>query len=634
MAASTIVSFAAWPCLFALGTAVTAADPSPAQLPEGAIARLGDTRLRHAAPATCLTFSPDSRHLITGGRDQRLRVWDVQTGAAIKSAEVSYIPAAVRFTHGGSRLAVAASFGSLLRFLHPESLKESAVATGTSNEVAMSDNSKLVATVASENILTVSEIDTGLPKLEIPLENPTRYRSAFLPAGKSILVADNPGKVTVYQVAGGKPLLSFDHGGPIESLVMSGDGKRLATGGVGADGIVKIWDLTGNGKNLKPVVEVKGVSRPQAWFGADRIAAASLDGAGVYDLAHKRWAGFARGVTGEWAVSPDEKYVAAIGKDSLRIRIWELASGKQLHAENDAFPNVAMLAPISDGKSLFFVAGDVAYRWSMDKSEVVVAGRLTSTTIVAASGGGRLAVATPREVLIYDKFDPAKDLNSKPSRTLSEHAAGPRAVAVSSDGRRVAYSGEAERIIVADAATGKTIRVLPVKTVGLGLAFTADGSKLAMVGRDGFLRLWPIDADGGEDSDLWRVRLQRATRAAVAFSPDGTMVAATSATMIKVVNPTTGEVVAQLDRGEVDDGVFQYLAFSPNSRLIVTGAGGHSGTVQVYDLTRRTVIRRFNTSLGSIHRLAVFPDGMRAVSAGAEEVITVWDLTGRNDQRK
>ena len=36
-------------------------------LPTGAIARLGDTRLRHAAPATCLAFSPDSRQIITGG---------------------------------------------------------------------------------------------------------------------------------------------------------------------------------------------------------------------------------------------------------------------------------------------------------------------------------------------------------------------------------------------------------------------------------------------------------------------------------------------------------------------------------------------------------------------------------------
>ena len=120
--------------------------------------------------------------------------------------------------------------------------------------------------------------------------------------------------------------------------------------------------------------------------------------------------------------------------------------------------------------------------------------------------------------------------------------------------------------------------------------------------------------------------------AAVAFSPDGAMVAATSATMIKVVNTATGEQIAQLDRRDIDDGVFQHVSFSPDSRLIVTGSAGLSGAVHVYELETRTLIRRFTTSLGSIHRLTVLADGSRAVSAGAEEVITLWDLTGRQSK--
>ena len=398
--------------------------------------------------------------------------------------------------------------------------------------------------------------------------------------------------------------------------------------------MLKIWNLDkpGEVKNVKPAVEIKGVSRPQAWFGADRIAAANREGAGIYDLAKKDWVGFARGVGDEWAVSPDEKLIASAGAAALRVRVWDLTSGKQIHSENDAFPDVAFLAPTPDGKSLFVIAGDAAYLWPMGQREAIAAGQLPSKAIVAASGGGRLAVATPGGVLIYDGFNPSKGLGPSPSRTLKEQAAGPRAVAVSSDGRRVAYSGEAARIVVADAVTGKTIRVLPVETIGLGLEFTPDGSKLAVVGRDAFLRLWPIDAAGGEDSDVWRVRLQRAPRAAVAFSPDGAMVAVTSATMIKVVNTATGEQIAQLDRRDIDDGVFQHVSFSADSRLIVTGSAGLSGAVHVYELETRTLIRRFTTSLGSIHRLTVLPDGSRAVSAGAEEVITLWDLTGRQSK--
>jgi WD40 repeat protein len=604
-------------------------------LPAGAVARLGDTRLRHAAPATCIVISPDSRHIISGGRDEMLRVWDARTGEAVRSASIPFAPLALQFTKGGTRLALAAGNGSPVLFYDPETLKELATySTGSVEGFALSENGKLIASITPNNELTVSDIETGLPRLEIPIEGNTGHRFAFLPDGKSIALADRAGKVTLFRVAGGKPWLTIDHGGPIDGLAVRGDGKRLATGSEAGEGTLKIWALDGRNETTKPLAVIHGVSRPRAWFGTDRLAAADREGAGVFDLARRTWAGYARGATGEWAVSPDERFIASTGTTSLRVRVWDLPSGKQLHAQNDSFPNVALLAPTADGKALFILAGDVASLWQVGRPEADAAGQLPASAIVAAAGWKRLAVATAKEVLIFDEFDPARGIVGGPDRRLAEWAAGPRAIAVSPDGKKVAYSGQSERIVVADAATGKTIRVLPGKTIGLGLAITADGSKLAVVGRDAFLRMWSIDVAGGEDSDLWRVRLQRAPRAAVAISPDGLLVAATSATMIKVVSSTTGEVVAQLDRRDIDDGIFQHVAFTPDSRSIVTGSAGLSGAIHVYDLTTRASIRRFTTSLGSIHRLAVFPDGSQAATAGAEEVITLWDLTGKSGMHK
>jgi WD40 repeat protein len=229
-------------------------------LPTGAIARLGETRLRHAAPATCLAFSPDSRQIITGGRDETLRIWDVRTGDSVQTLSVEYTPEAIRFTHSGTRLAVAAGNGTPVRFFHPGTLKkESSFEGGSSDGFEVSADGKLIASITADNHFTVSEVETGLPMLEIPQDAPTGYRFAFLPVGKSIAFADRAGKVTLFKVAGGKPLLTFDHGGPIDGLAVRGDGKRLATGGGGSGGTLKIWNLDkpGEVKNVKPAVEIK-----------------------------------------------------------------------------------------------------------------------------------------------------------------------------------------------------------------------------------------------------------------------------------------------------------------------------------------------------------------------------------------
>jgi WD40 repeat protein len=601
------------------------APPASGAMPAGAVARLGDSRLRHAALPTCVTFSPDSRRVVTGGQDGTVRVWSVETGEAVTTLQLGYPPTAIHFTPDGSKLAVHAD--SMIRFLHPNTLaRTSAFATGAGVEFAVSADGKLVLAVAAGGPVTVTELDTGLPRLELPAGG----RFAFHPDGKLVAHADEKGKVTLYQITGGKPVATFDHGGAVNGLVFSPDGKRLATGGLNPN-VVKVWDI--GAKNAKPAVEIAGATNPRAWVGNDRVAAAEGFGAGTYDLTAKKWVGFAKGVSGEWAVSPDGTTIAATGTNGLRVRLWDLTTGEQLHAENDTFPDAALLLPTADGKAVFLLAGDAAFHWPVDKAGATPAGTLAGKALVAAAGGDRLAVATPEGILIYDDFDPAKPLPSKPSRTITEEAAGCRSVAVSADGKKVAYSGpsgEEPRTMIADSATGTTLRMLPPPhTAGLALAFSPDGTKLAVVGRDGFLRVWPVERPAGADAPLWKVRIQRGLRGTVAFSPDGKLIAASSSTRLMVVNAADGEEAFYLDLAEFDDGVYQHAAFSPDGRLLVTGSAGLTGAVQIWEVATHSPVRRYATGLGSVNRLGVFPDGRRVVSAGAEEVVTVWDLTFR-----
>jgi len=549
-----------------------------------------------------------------------LRIWEVATGEALNSfqSKDSAINRA-RFTSDGTLL--AAQFGdSQVHFLNPETLKETgSFPAQIGSEFALSSDGQMIAHIAPNGLLRVTELRRNLEKLEVPLGSPFQFH----PRNKLIAVADPKGVVTLFMLAGGKPVITIENGGKVTGLAFSPDGKRVACG-VGT--VAKIWDIS-DGKTATPAEEIKDTGRVGIWLNNDRITVGNAESAGVYDLKAKMWVGRAEGISGDWAISPDGTKLAATGAGGLRIRLWDLISGKQLHAENDTFPDTALLAPNPDGKSVFLLAGDHAFLWPIDKTTATPFGKLPGNAIVAAIGKERLAVATQEGVSVYDGFDPTKPLPARPSRTITENAVGCRSVAVSPDGKKMAFSGDAARIVIADAVTGKAVRTLPTQTIALSLAFDPTGETLAVIGRDGFLRL--AHAGEGNEADLWKVRVQRGQHGTVAFSADGKLIAASSSGLIKVVNASDGTEVFTVG-GLFDNGLIEQLEFSPDGRHLLVASEGMTGGIRIWELATQSLVRHFSTGFGTVYRLGLFPDGKRLVSAGAEEAITLWDLTGRH----
>ncbi len=150
------------------------------------------------------------------------------------------------------------------------------------------------------------------------------------------------------------------------------------------------------------------------------------------------------------------------------------------------------------------------------------------------------------------------------------------ALAFSPDGQILAaghWGGEVHLWQVTD---GRLLHTLPPQTDFCeveGLAFTADGQRLAVAGArhelDHVIRLWTV-ADGSIHQDL---SLSSETNA-VAISPDGQLLAAGTREGVTLWQMPEGALLQALERGSEDGAESDWVtdvAFSPDGRMLVVG---------------------------------------------------------------
>ena len=80
-------------------------------LPAGALVRLGSAKFRLPQGAATLTFSPDSKQLISGDNQGNIQAWEVATGKVLRSWKMSQSNVIfMRFSPDGKRLGVSSTY--------------------------------------------------------------------------------------------------------------------------------------------------------------------------------------------------------------------------------------------------------------------------------------------------------------------------------------------------------------------------------------------------------------------------------------------------------------------------------------------------------------------------------------------
>jgi WD40 repeat protein len=440
--------------------------------------------------------------------------------------------------------------------------------------------------------------------------------------------------------------LRLRHGGPVDAVAFSPDGRLLASAGgdepvrdYEREQAISLWEA-GTGKEVARL-RVPGWNVWAAAFSPDgkTLAATSTRGAGVHAVgtltlwdvatgkALHHLPSARRSMTAlPLAFSPDGKQVAANDADGV-LRVWDAATGApdphvRIHFRASALaysPKGDTLAAGGwDGTVHRFdtTTGKERSAWPGHPRWLNSLAFSADGKVLASLGfGGSLRVwrtDTGKEISLPGrKPGPALSLACSPTGSLLavletqalETSAGRQVVRLwdLADGARPA--GE----LSLAGRKGDLPAGSPEALTASCISFSTDGKTLAVAGRDGAVRLWDV---GKRRPRTWPGGHQEAVRA-FAYARDGrTLVTGGDDHTVRFWDPASGKERRTLDAGAA----VTALALSPDGRLLA--AGGEDGTVVVRDAAtgrERTRIAQADERLGGARRtvaaLAFASDG-------------------------
>ncbi len=190
-------------------------------------------------------------------------------------------------------------------------------------------------------------------------------------------------------------------------------------------------------------------------------------------------------------------------------------------------------------------------------------------------------------------------------------------VAFSSDGKTLA-SGSADMVYLWDAETGEALGELENETLIHDVAYSPDGSLLAVGCDDGNLRLW--DVAQGEVLNIWEAHPDSQV-VSVVFSPDGSRLASSGWDgMVRLWDVEAGEEIFTLEVAT------ESLAFSPDGALLAAGGGWDSPALLLWDAITGEQLAALAGHTMSVKSVAFSPDGSLLASGGWDGTVRLWGV--------
>lgn len=304
-----------------LGGAAAFHTPTARELFDGAV--------MHADPDVVMVCADPSRNrAVTAHKDRSICLWNLQSGATVH-----------RYRTRSAVVSLAISDASGLA---------------------------LVATDGDGSI-EIFDLKTGEPRTAIPAHD-SGIGSLTMTHGGTRAISTSWSELKVWDVSARREVLSVtDFSGPVSSVAVAPNGRRLATGY--GDGSIEVWDL----RTGKLVWWTKAFAKPdqlafsldgrklvctQAWQ-TELIVWDAYTGRKLRELVGHTWY-----VLDLVAVAGQNRLLSCSGDRTLIV--WDLRSGTSLHALSGHEGGVTSCAVTRDGQRAISIGGDRTARlWNL-----------------------------------------------------------------------------------------------------------------------------------------------------------------------------------------------------------------------------------------------------------------------------
>lgn len=316
------------------------------------------------------------------------------------------------------------------------------------------------------------------------------------------------------------------------------------------------------------------------------------------------------------AFTPDGRCAVSASEDRT-IKVWSVASGKEMRTLKGHTSYVTSVSVSPDGKQLLSGSGDHSVKlWNLETGELVKNLAIMSSTVRTvcfSPDGSRALYGTDDGLLIMKTISTGEEV-----RRFSGHTGTVFSVQYAPDGKTVFSAGEDCMLRSWDAESGTAGFAIKGHSKRVyDLAVSGNGKLLLSASSDGTVKLW--DARKGKEIRTFSGHGSAVN--AVGFSADGrNAVSVSNDDTARVWDIETGRELTVF-KGHTS--LVYAVAASPVSTLVLSGSADR--VIKLWDMKNGSDLQAFKRNAEWVYSISFSPDGKSVLSASADGTMTLWD---------